>query len=76
MTINTKFNIGDEVWFVEYNRPLTARIFRISASVSEGYENQTRIYYYTRQNSCGNYIDRTLYETDLFPDKQSLLNSL
>lgn len=66
MTIETKYNIGDEVWFTTYNeRPVSAKIIAIKIV---GSKNSLIEYlfldYGLRLESC------------IFPTKEELLKSL
>jgi hypothetical protein len=72
MTINTKFNIGDEVWFVHRNEPFKGTILKIETNTIEDLNSKelTSIFYRCNYN----YI--LVEEKNAFPDKQSLLNSL
>lgn len=69
MTIETKYNIGDEVWVLLGNRPFEVKI--------------TDIYYFAKERKatyyCSNIefaFDTALYEEMLFPTKEELLKSL
>jgi hypothetical protein len=68
MTINTKFNIGDEVWFIWNNQPTQTTILNFLIWVLS--EGDT----YERYLLTGYPEHR--HPSTLFPDKQSLLNSL
>ena len=70
MTIETKYNIGDEVWFLSYNSPRKARMCGMSIYVQNSSEitilyslNEKDVYWHKR-------------EQDLFPTKGELLKSL
>ena len=70
MTIETKYNIGDEVWFLSYHYPRKARICGMSIYVTNLGEitilyslNEKDVYWHKR-------------EQDLFPTKEELLKSL
>ena len=66
MTIETKYNIGDEVWVMSDNRPTMLKIIRIVVTC-DGLK--TEILYRT---SFGKY----LFEQECFPTKEELLKSL
>ena len=77
MTIETKYNIGDEVWFMEDNKACSRVIEAIN--VTHYGENLTilRYGYYLHPESS----DERLYwldqhERDLYPNKEELLKSL
>ena len=68
MTIEPKFNIGDEVWFKGYkNLPFVDKIFEINIMV--GYNDKVVINYYL-------WSDTLVEEDKLFRTKQELLDSL
>lgn len=70
MTIETKYNIGDEVWFLSYNSPRKARICGMSIYVTNSGEI-TLIYSLTEKD-----VYWHKQEQDLFPTKEELLKSL
>lgn len=76
MTIETKYNVGDEVWFLKDNKATTMRIWDIDIRVRTAYDGEktygsyTRIFYY--DFGCYNEIE----ENKLFPTKEELLKSL
>ena len=66
MTIETKYNIGDEVWFTTYNNtPTSAKIIGIKII---GSKNSLIEYIFL------DYAERL--ESALYPTKQELLKSL
>jgi hypothetical protein len=67
MTIETKYNIGDEVVYLNDNKIKEGTIRNISILVY--IDNEITIQYKT---SNGVYV----YEQDLFPTKEELLKSL
>lgn len=70
MTVETKYNIGDEVWFILGNKARQGKILGITFTKVE----YTLIsYYYNIQvgPSHGFFI-----ESDLYPTKEELLKSL
>lgn len=76
MTIETKYNIGDEVFVLYNNKVSTLKIWGIDVSVEEGFDgqytlpNKVKILYY----DFGKH--HSFNEQDLFPTKAELLNSL
>jgi hypothetical protein len=70
MTIETKYNIGEEVWFLSYHSPRKARIYGMSLYVSNSGEISL-IYSITEKDFC--WLKR---EKDLSPTKEELLKSL
>lgn len=69
MTIETKYNIGDEVWFFAEGEPCNMEILAISV---EKYKDNCFIRYMLSDNG----FPFELYEQDLFPTKEELIKSL
>lgn len=69
MTIETKFNIGQEVWFAEENEPKSDIILGIEVNIYKG----TRTTEYLFANDSYPY---GLNESELFHTKEELLKSL
>lgn len=64
MTIETKYNIGDEVWFIDgHNRPRRDRVTSIRIM------HDLSIMYYFE-------VSLSRDEEELFPTKEELLKSL
>lgn len=69
MTIETKFNVGDEVWFRTLKFNVKARVIGVTINLREDgvimeYGLERKGYYYQKR------------EIDLFPTKEELLKSL
>lgn len=69
MTIETKYNIGDEVWFRTLKFNKKAKVIGVTINLREDgviieYGLERKGYYYQRR------------ESDLFPTKEELLKSL
>lgn len=73
MTIETKYNIGDEVWGIPNGEPLKMPIARIYVKVYK--INDIHIFY---EFDSVDYTNRTyrLPEYKVFPTKEELLKSL
>ena len=69
MTIETKYNIGDKVWFTEENEPKSDVILSIEINV---YKGECFIEYLLANDRCSYGLD----ESTLFPTKEELLKSL
>lgn len=69
MTIETKYNIGDEVWFAEEGDAICEEILSIEINV---YKGKLFIEYLFANDS----YQFGLNESDLFPTKEELLKSL
>ena len=66
MTIETKYNIGDEVWGIWENKPT---MFKIKKIIIVKDDIKTQIQYV----STGNIY---LFQDEIFPTKEELLKSL
>lgn len=69
MTIETKYNIGDEVWFQDHEQPLRREIVGIEIEI---YAKKTFVKYVF----CEDGFAYEMHEQDLFPTKEELLKSL
>lgn len=72
MTIETKYNIGQEVWFMNKNKACSDIITAIHTYTTETLLNTT----YGFGNTIRTQIVSTVQESDLFPTKEELLKSL
>lgn len=72
MTIETKYNIGDEVWFMQDNKVCSDTITAIHTYRTETISNIT----YGFGKSIRSQIIAVINEQDLFPTKEELLKSL
>ena len=70
MTIETKYNLGDEVWFMNEGEPISEKIVRIDV---EQYERKQFVQYTVVLSDV---ILTTFYEQEVFPTKEELLKSL
>lgn len=76
MTIETKYNIGDEVFTLYDNRVTTLKIWGIDINIEEGFDGQytlptkVKIVYY----DFGKH--HSFDEQSVFPTKEELLKSL
>ena len=68
MTIETKYNIGDEVWAMCLNRPTTFTVRKIYV-IKDDIDLKV-------QYLVGTCTSTHYYEQDLFPTKEELLKSL
>lgn len=73
MIIETKYNIGDEVWFMHDNSAKSAIVTKIDIVIEKGM-NSTDVYKSTAY-SLFNYC-RYYTKDKLFPTKEELLKSL
>lgn len=76
MKIETKYNIGDEVWYMESNKACS-RIIKAIRVTSYGKINIVE-YGYLNHPECGDERTHWLeyHECRLFPTKEELLKSL
>ena len=70
MTIETKYNIGDEVWFNSLGHHIKGKVDEINISVL--IDGSVQIIYSI--DKSGYFFERPDY--DLFPTKEELLKSL
>ena len=71
MTIETKYNIGDEVWFMKENKP-TKRVVDFIEIIAASTTSKSFIQYGLK---IGSVVERVV-ESHLFPTKEELLKSL
>lgn len=73
MTIETKYNIGNEVWFMHDNSVKSARIIKIEAVIEKDMNSagihKTTLYHLFDYH-------KSYRESQLFPTKEELLKSL
>jgi len=76
MTITTKFDIGDEVWFLEGNKAKQSKITRIApySNFSEKRGISWELDIKLDSIFGGLYLNK--YEDELFATKEELINSL
>lgn len=70
MNIETKYNIGQEVWFMYDEHPTTAQVEDIDCAYGIG------VVYLVRLLEAGTLAFCVRAETELFPSKEELLKSL
>lgn len=76
MTIETKFDIGNYVWLMWYNKPIQTQIMEIKTKTKEVSKfciktfKETTIEYVIEEDSA------LIPECKLFPTKEELLKSL
>ena len=71
MTIETKFNIGDEVWFMKENKP-TKKVVDFIEIITASTTSKSFIQYGLKMEGV---VERVT-EKYLFPTKEELLKSL
>lgn len=74
MTIKTKYNIGDEVWFMCGNKALQSYIEDIRVKCEK--ENTIRVFYWVKPLNFREKANWLYHEQYLFPTKEELLKSL
>ena len=76
MIIETKYNIGDEVWLMWYNKPIQTQVKQVKTLTKEVSKfciktfKETTIEYIIEMDSA------LMSEDRLFPTKEELLKSL
>ena len=74
MTIETKYNIGDEVWLMYENRAVTAKVISMKVTVEElMFGTIIENIYYRIKNQR---FDREISEPHIYASKEELLKSL
>lgn len=80
MTINTKFNVNDEVWLMHDNRPISLRVREINTHAAEmpcNGKQQTLVgVFYEFTYGVGGALNISLRERDVFGTKEELIASL
>ena len=71
MTIETKYNIGDEVWFMENNRATTGIVVKLDVDIA-----RTGDWYIEHYKVEANGFQFCKVGQNLFPTKEELLKSL
>lgn len=70
MTIETKYSIGDTLWFMLNNRSNSGVVVKLSLEITEA--GSQEVYTLKRDNQS----TETLHVSYLYPSKQNLLASL
>lgn len=75
MTIKTKYEIGQKVYFMDENKIHVAEILSVNIFVVGGRIPQIsyNLNYHRQEDSLSKF---TMYENFLYPSKEELLNSL
>ena len=76
MTIETKFNIGQEVWLMWYNKPISTQIKEIRTTTQKCSKFCIKTF---EETTIGYVIEEDfafISEDKLFPTKEELLKSL
>lgn len=71
LIISSEYKIGDTVWVMQYNKPVTKVIEKISINITE---SEYKIEY-VLNDSCGSYPESWMKQ-HTFRTKQELLESL
>lgn len=74
MTIETRYNIGDEVWFMENNRPTKGIVVKLDIDVARS--GDWYIEHYKVESNGLPRGERFHIGQSLFPTKEELLKSL
>lgn len=76
MTIETKYDIGDKVWFMWNNKPTAMRIGHIEAYCGYCYNDYASEIIGKKIVYIEEYGEYRMPESDLFPTKEELIKSL
>ena len=74
MTIETKYNIGDEVWLMYENKAITAQVIEMNVEISKHIMSYVSANCYCKIK-CPLFT-REIHDSHLFPTKEELLKSL
>ena len=74
MTIETKYNIGDEVWLMYENMAITALVIDMNVEIGERIKGNVSANCYCKIKSP--HFTREMHDSHLFPTKEELLKSL
>ena len=74
MTIETKYNIGDEVWLMYENMAITAEMLEINISARNTKHRGLCTDAFCKVKTP--YFTREIHESHLYPTKEELLKSL
>lgn len=72
MTIETKYNIGDEVWVMYQNHPFKSTI----KGVYVEYANDSQSDYLYKSYNIAEIYGMIYFEENIFPTKEELIKSL
>lgn len=76
MTIETKYNIGQTVWFMNDNKPTEKVIYKITIGEIISFNNRPKIYYEIGRYGVDRIIEMIKVESELYITKEDLLKSL
>lgn len=74
MTIETKYNIGDEVWVMYENKAITAQVIEMDVEIRDVFRGGVSAECFCRIETP--HFTRQTHESRLFPTKEELLKSL
>ena len=75
VTIETKFDVGDVVWFIKGGRPNSAKVFHLHTSLIR--ENGDHVFTtYRLRDLYGEEFLQDFFESRLFGSKQELLDHI
>jgi len=72
MIIETKYDVGSEVWFMHQNKITSRYIYSVEPIACNTYDRGISIKARYRLEESGQYLS----DNDLFPSKEALLQSL
>ena len=73
MTIQSKFNLNQEIWFMKDNKPTKTKIYRIQYDIFA--DGSGELFTYTSSDFFGGFR-KTFKDGDCFETKEELLKSL
>ncbi len=76
MILQTKYAVGDEVWFMHDNKPIKVKVSECSIGVQDNYKTTVKYRIHIESKVGLDRISLWLFGSELFPTKQALLDSL
>jgi len=73
MTIETKYNVDDSIWFIYENKAKEAKISVVQATVRS---NKIEIEYYVNVGTKENYKTEIVKENNCYYTREELINNL
>lgn len=74
MTIETKYDIGDEVWLMYENKAITAQVIEMNVEIRVNIMSDVSANCYCKIKSP--HFTREIHDSHIFPTKEELLKSL
>ena len=76
MTIITKYDLNQEVFFMSNNKIEKGKIYKINYSLEVGLKRESLAYIVQRFDQFGENLKEQIYEENLFLSKEALIKAL